>query len=515
MDINNLIQYTIYSKLLNEIHTIPISIVLIGGFCIIVLNMIPYSIYKSFEIQITGWFENRIESSLILPFHTKNYTMGMHKVSTTFYSERFLAVNHFLQTHKTDIFSLMEQQNFESTRDIYSSFRSEFIMLPGQNQRILICKKQTIYLEMIIETIEEEESTKNKPKVLKNGCRQYTYKLSKRGLDNIGELNKFVDDCLLIYHKEQRDKDDIQKIFEYQLSKTDDDGIQTLSFQESIFQSNKTFANIFFENKQEVLKDIQKFSRNLSEKEKNEIKAEYKYQGTPFKSIYLLYGPPGVGKSSLIKAFMNETKRHGMAIPWSRIKTAADFTNICRVNHKNLSQKDVILIFEDFDANSSTVVKTRKNLKLNEKEKQKTEENNEGSETVIKNTLDTLMKISILPDKEKDDELTLECVLNTLDGINELHDAVIVFTTNDIISIDPALLRSGRIDKIIHMDYIKTPIIKEMIEYSFKTKVKEVIPDMQISPAIVQEICKMCKPDIHKCIAELIQQGCPLNNITT
>jgi SpoVK/Ycf46/Vps4 family AAA+-type ATPase len=337
--------------------------------------------------------------------------------------------------------------------------------------------------------------------------------LSKRGLDNIGVLNKFVNDCVVIYHKEERDKDDIQKIFEYQLSKTDDEGIQTLSFQESVFQSNKTFANLFFENKEKVLKEIQKFSRNLSEKEKNEIKEEYKYQGMPFKSIYLLYGPPGVGKSSLIKAFMNETKRHGMTIPWSRIKTAADFTNICRVNHKNLSQKDVILIFEDFDANSSTVVKTRKNLKPQEKEK--TEEKNEGSETVIKNTIDTLMKITTLPDKEKEDELTLECVLNTLDGINELHDAVIVFTTNDIISIDPALLRSGRIDKIIHMDYIKTPIIKEMIEYSFKTKVEEILPDMKISPAIVQEICKRCKTDIHKCIAELIQQGCPLNNIPT
>ena len=75
MDINHLIQYTIYSKLLNEMNNIPISIIMIGGFCMVIYNMIPYSIYKLFENKITCWFENRIESSLILPFHTKSYTM--------------------------------------------------------------------------------------------------------------------------------------------------------------------------------------------------------------------------------------------------------------------------------------------------------------------------------------------------------------------------------------------------------------------------------------------------------
>jgi len=94
----------------------------------------------------------------------------------------------------------------------------------------------------------------------------------------------------------------------------------------------------------------------------------------------------------------------------------------------------------------------------------------------------------------KEDELTLECVLNTLDGIKELHDAVIVFTTNDINSLDPALIRPGRIDRKIEMKLVTRDIIKEMLRHYYpKIKKMGALDSFNgaLSPASVQQICEI------------------------
>jgi hypothetical protein len=57
-----------------------------------------------------------------------------------------------------------------------------------------------------------------------------------------------------------------------------------------------------------------------------------------------------------------------------------------------------------------------------------TEEKSTDTENVVKKTLETMF---LAQPKTCEDVLTLECVLNTLDGIKELYDAVVVFTTND------------------------------------------------------------------------------------
>jgi hypothetical protein len=223
----------------------------------------------------------------------------------------------------------------------------------------------------------------------------------------------------------------------------------------------------------------------------------------------------------LIKAFINETGRHCILVQWSKIKTSTEFSNLfhkIKINSKKIVQGEIIIVFEDFDANNTTAIKTRDNLKktlsnssmtiLQDKDKDKNKDKEESPEKNSKTILESIITAQM---KTCEDSLTLECILNVLDGIKELHDALIVFTTNDIASIDPAVIRPGRVDKLIKMDYIKAPIIKQIVKHYYHVMDDTYIDYLQkldtitetISPALVQTICIKNK-DICDCVNEIV-----------
>jgi len=97
--------------------------------------------------------------------------------------------------------------------------------------------------------------------------------------------------------------------------------------------------------------------------------------------------------------------------------------------------------------------------------------------------------------KTNSDDLTLECVLNTIDGIVELHDAMYIFTTNmDIRKLDKAFIRPGRIDYILELKRATVKIIREMVAYRYRDNIDinkydnyfKKMKDSVITPAEVQ-----------------------------
>ena len=119
------------------------------------------------------------------------------------------------------------------------------------------------------------------------------------------------------------------------------------------FQSTTTFKNIFFEQKTQLLDKIDFFKNN---------KEWYGYFGKPYTLGIGLSGPPGTGKTSIIKSIANQLKRHIIIIPLSKIKTIQDFTNVfyenryAKENKRNSIGFDKkIIVFEDIDCMSDIV----------------------------------------------------------------------------------------------------------------------------------------------------------------
>ncbi len=139
------------------------------------------------------------------------------------------------------------------------------------------------------------------------------------------------------------------------------------------------------------------------------------YHIKPAKGI-LLFGPPGCGKTMLMRALAKEMKFTFLYIKTSNILSkwvGESEKNISLLFQKARSMKPCILFFDEIDALG------RKRTEFSED--------------------DTGPKV-------------LSTLLQEMDGINAKQDGVIVVgATNAPHMIDPALMRPGRLDKIIYM----------------------------------------------------------------
>jgi len=514
MDPVHILQVSLLSKFINEpTNLLTNPWILTGIILYAFLKMIPWQVYDYIEIQIKEWFlDEKNICCIMIPYHLKTYTTyGSSKtIDKVLYSDRFRAMNyHIKKYHLHKLTSLTEIINFENSR--FLEGECDFILLPKDKQKIKIDEKEDIYFEIVLETHRESSDEKGEKKSEKpNLTKKYIYKLSKKGKNSIESLNSFLEKLEKEYQTEILNKT-VQMVFEYKKSvKDDEDDRQITIFSETPFKTNKSFDNIFFEGKKQHIDFISQF------KEKNdEIIKQYEQSGNPFKAVILLHGDPGCGKSSLIKATAKYTGRHIVLVPWAKIRTCNDFVSLFRpikINNKTYEQDELIIVFEDFDANENEVIKIREGLKKKPREKTRDTDSVDSNITddLWKRKFETFMNCSPLPNK-MDDELTLEYILNVLDGPVELYNSIVFFTTNDIDVIDPALKRTGRVDRILKMERATRNIIKEMIAHRFSISIKSLdkyakqinkIPEYKIAYADISQICNHSNT-IEECLEKI------------
>lgn len=478
MDLWYLLEASLLTHIIKDTTFFNNTLIWVLLFIYGIFNIIPRSILKLIEYQIDDFFSNDYYNTcIVIPYHDKIYTTyGSNKpVLKTQYSEKFFAITHNIKKyHINKISSLTEILNFANTKYIDMN-TSDYLLIPKNKQNILLCEKNNIYLEVIYDISESNRDDKDDSEKSKNyAIKKYVYKLFKPGLNHMKTINTFLENIEKEYINDTNSES--QMVFEYQKSVMDDYNKLIIDFVESPFNTNKSFDNIFFEKKQEIISYLKPFlNTNNENKEINE-----KY-GIPFKCVFMLHGPPGCGKSSLIKSTIKYTKRHCILVSWSRIKTCSDFVALFRpikIDKKVYNQDQLIIVFEDFDANENNVLKKRNEMK-SKLLKEISTSNDNTNNIDINNKLESLLKTHI---DKNNDEITLEYVLNVLDGIVELNNSIVFFTTNTLEAIDPALTRPGRIDKVIRMDYINSKMLKEILQHyyknqnyeKYKTKIKNI-----------------------------------------
>lgn len=263
--------------------------------------------------------------------------------------------------------------------------------------------------------------------------------------------------------------------FIYTLSKTNFTDSIHECWTEYKFDSTRTFENIYFLRKPEVIEKLNFFLEN---------KKWYYNMGIPYSFGIGLYGPPGTGKTSLIKCIANMTNRHIVVLSLKMIKTRTQLLNFFyedRYNEKNISHSidfsSKIIVIEDIDCAGDIIYRRNKILDPLYKK----EEKGTNLENVLKNIVE--QQESMIVDKKddygrnrkqsncmnkEDDPITLDDILNIWDGLKETPGRIMIISSNHYDKLDPALTRPGRIDLTLEMKNADHSVIKEIYEKNYK-----------------------------------------------
>lgn len=198
----------------------------------------------------------------------------------------------------------------------------------------------------------------------------------------------------------------------------------------------------------------------------------YKTMGVSWARGLLLYGKPGCGKTSIVKALSHV---HKMDLYYLALNEVQD-DNELRILFESIPPRSV-LVLEDVDAMGKDIVKKR--TEEPEVKVEEPEDKSSASEKLLK-----LLKTS--------SEVTLSSFLNLLDGVASVHGRITVMTTNHPEKLDPALLRPGRCDLKIHVRTCDEDSLRELYKIYFDTEIPQADLDLikgyRLTPADVTSV---------------------------
>jgi len=435
-------------------------------------------------------------SNLFNIFYVKNTIEYEGKISscTNFYDSRINNTSAFSDRFKALWVHIIDNIGDNKTINFIKEYSftnpSKFSCKEGrdlgiymviQNEKFIISKELEIYAYTSInaetQEIDDKETvkkTKSTSKIEKIRIELFSYKSS------VKQIKDYVETLTAQYISSIEDLRENKK-FIYTLIKTKYEDHISEMWDETLFSTTRTFRNLFFSGKNNVIDKIDFFLKNM----------EWFYEmGIPYSLGIGMSGPPGTGKTSLIKAIANYTGRHVIVISLKLIKTKRQLDSIFFEDRYNSDNKKgsitfdkKIIVFEDIDCIGDIVLdrEKKKNMtttglgtKLNFQELTTNSKINMGDllETIAatdnQKEREKFCQLPKLPDEEP---ITLDDILNLWDGIRETPGRIMIISSNHYGDLDPALVRPGRIDLTLELSNTTHEIIREMYKHLFKEEI--------------------------------------------
>lgn len=356
----------------------------------------------------------------------------------------------------------------------------------------------------------------------------HTFSYSKTSFDDIiyapsGELKK-KNHKLLIWTYDCVDNTIFDNLTQYVINLYAKSKVEDVWVQKIYTHENGMWKDTILErNKRKFSTVVMRDSRNLEIGKLlthfNESEEWHVERGIPYKKSFLFYGPPGTGKTSMIKAISSELQRHIHFLNLSVIKNDSELVNLMG----KINFKETILVIEDIDAQGKVTHKRSKELGVQTQPTDLTQPTPNSPIQLNPAQLANLIQPTQLPVQAQPQAqvqtLTLSCLLNQLDGVNNNHGMITILSTNFPEILDEALIRDGRVDERVFFDYVDYEVIYKMFVNFFNGK-NEVTLDIikskvdlskKISPSAVENSMRRCYSSSLEALDNLIQSAANKN----
>ena len=236
------------------------------------------------------------------------------------------------------------------------------------------------------------------------------------------------------------------------------------------------------DEKQSIMDDLEDFRNN---------KDYYRRIGRAWKRGYLLFGPPGTGKSTMIAAMANYLDYDIYDIELTSVTTNIELRRM----FNEIKAKSIVVV-EDIDCSADLSGK---------REKKKPPAPGPGIADEHPDASSSAAR-----------KVTLSGLLNAIDGLWSAcgGERIIIFTTNHVENLDPALIRRGRMDKHIEMSYCCFEAFRFLAKnyhgldaHPLFDSVKALLQEAKITPADVAEhlMPKCADDDAEACLGSLVK----------
>lgn len=442
----------------------------------ILISVVTYMMKLFTEHEFTWISMNDLEEyftnkhSLIIEGEKIRNTMSWGGTETSvLFTPRFNAIWNFITNNIRDNNMIRcMREVLKPTTD--STKQTEEVFVVNQHRSFLIDPTREIYAKVTIYNKTERNDRMDASHT------RYTITLYSY-TERLKNIIDFVDDITRKYKTSlQTLRENKQFIYTLERVQYTEDRLSCWSEHE--FKSNFMFDSIFFNGKNELINKLDFFLHN---------KEWYANLGIPYTLGIGLHGPPGTGKTSLVKCIANYTGRHIIVLSLKLIKTRKQlfeffYEQIYNSNNAvPISFENKIILLEDIDCCTNIVLQRMAKNTVCTSNVMDMENQCRASFDHAKKT----MVVSVNPDEP----ITLDDILNLWDGIRETPGRIMIITSNHYDKLDVALVRPGRIDITLELKNADRTIICDMYKHLFRktmpARILSKIPDYKYSPACI------------------------------